>query len=150
MKTIVLVSTILFLVPLALEAQSTLNFPHVLEAADFATAGFALVNPGLMDATVTFTLFGTDGSTLSTSSQPIKAASQIAKLAKQLFPGTASGWVQVTSTTSGLQGFWFGGDLVSFADGSEPAPSATELVLPMIAPSSDIHVANTGNAPVTL
>jgi hypothetical protein len=53
----------------------------------------------------------------------------------------------VTSATVGLQGFWFGGDFVSFADGSDPAPSAPELVFPMISPSSEIHVANTGAAP---
>src|SRR5207237_2087456 len=51
---------------------------------------------------------------------------------------------------TGLQGFWFGGDLITFGDGAEAASSASDLILPMIAPSSEIHVTNTGPAPAVI
>jgi hypothetical protein len=142
-RAFLLLINIVFL-PLCSLAQSTLNFPHVLEPPDFATSGFAVVNPGPTDAKATFTLFGADGSVVSTSSiQMIGARGQLAIVASQLFPPVLAGWVQVTSDTAGLQGFWFAGDLVNFADGAEAAPSGTELVLPMVAPSSEIDIANT-------
>jgi len=150
MKTILLALISLFLFPLYTQAQSTLNFPHVLAPADFATVGFAVVNPGASDATATFTLFAVDGSVLGTATQTVRARGQIAKLATDLFAPKASGWVQLTSATTGLQGFSFAGDFLTFADGAEPAPSASELVLPIVTPSSEIHVANTGSADVTV
>src|SRR4029077_10972970 len=79
------------------------------------------------------------------------ARGQLARLASELFPATlAAGWVQVTSPTTGLQGFWFGGDFTTIGDGSEPATSASELVLPMITPVSEVHVVNTGTTDVTV
>ncbi|MBI2149399.1 MAG: hypothetical protein HYU27_02185, partial [Acidobacteria bacterium] len=57
-----------------------------------------------------------------------------------------AGWVQAVSATSGLQGFWVGGDFVTFMDGSEAAASSVELVLPLplVSPQFELHVANTG------
>ena len=149
MKTVVLALASIIFLPLTSQTQSVLNFPHVLDPQDFATTGFAVVNSSPSDATVTFSLFGANGSVLSTSQQPLRKGSQIAKLGSQLFSATRAGWVSVTSAAS-LQGFWFADDLVTFAEGSEPAASASDLVLPMIAPSSEIHVANTGTAPATI
>jgi hypothetical protein len=148
-KAFLLLINIVFL-PLCSLAQSTLNFPHVLEPPDFANSGFAVVNPGPADAAATFTLFGADGSVVGTSTRTIGARGQLARVASQLFPPVLAGWVQVTSDTAGLQGFWFAGDLVNFADGAEAAPSGTELVLPMVAPSSEIDIANTGATDVTI
>jgi hypothetical protein len=150
MRTALLVLLSIIFLPLCSLAQSTLNFPHVLEPPDFGNSGFAIVNPGPADAAATFTLFGADGSAVSTSTQTIRARGQLAKVASQLFPPTLAGWVQVTSDTAGLQGFWFAGDMVNFGDGAEAAPSGTELVLPMVAPSSEIDIANTGTTDVTI
>ncbi|PYS14824.1 MAG: hypothetical protein DMG15_06755 [Acidobacteria bacterium] len=109
------------------------------------------MNPGATDATATFTLFGPDGTALKSSTQKIGARGQLARLASELFPATlTAGWVRVASAATGLQGFWFGGDFVNTGDGSEPAASASELVLPMITPVSEIHVANTGSTDVTV
>jgi len=150
MRRFFLVLLSIIFLPLCSLAQSTLNFPHVIEPPDLATTGFAIVNPGPTDAAATFTLFGADGSVVGTSTQTIAARGQLAKLASQLFPPVLAGWVRVTSDTAGLQGFWFAGDLVNFADGAEAAPSGTELVLPMVAPSSEIDIANTGTTDVTI
>src|SRR5438132_6710802 len=150
LRTAFLVLLSIIFLPLCSLAQSTLNFPHVLEPPDFATSGFAIVNPGASDATATFTLFGVDGRVVGTSNQTIAARGQLAKVASQMFQPVLAGWVQVTSDTAGLQGFWFAGDMVNFADGAEAAPSGTELVLPMVAPSSEIDIANTGTTDVTI
>ena len=149
-KAVVVLICVVFL-PVCSPAQSILNFPHVLGPLEFGTTGFAVVNPGATEAIATFTLFGPDGVALKSSDQRIRAGGQIAKLASELFPATlAAAWVQVSSATAGLQGFWFGGDFANVGDGSEPSASAPELVVPMITPISEIHVANTGSLDVTV
>ena len=151
MKTTVLAIIAIISAPLLSLGQSTLSFPRALQPADFSPTGFAIVNPASTNATITFTLYGADGNALQSSSQPLKAGGQIAKLASELFPRSVNtGWVQATSSTSGLQAFWFGGDLSTFADGAEAAPSSAELVLPLIAPQSEIDIANTGASDVTV
>src|SRR5207244_4423597 len=99
MRTAFLVLLSIIFLPLCSLAQSTLNFPHVLEPPDFPNSGFAIVNPGPTDAAGTFTLFGADGSVVGTSSQTIRAGGQFAKVANQLFQPVLAGWVQVTSDT---------------------------------------------------
>ena len=137
--------------PAICHAQSTLSFARAMQPADFRTTGFAVVNPAATSATVSFSLYGAGGSPEQVSTLTIPARGQAAKLASELFTSTrASGWVQATSDTTGLQGFWFAGDFSTFADGAEAAPSSNELVLPLIAPQSEIDIANTGNADVTL
>src|SRR2546427_2395424 len=149
MAVFVFISVLFF--PICSRAQSLLNFPHVLGPLEFGTTGFAVVNPGATDAMATFTLFGPDGTSLKSSTRKIGSRGQLARLASELFPATlAAGWVQVTSPTTGLQGFWFGGDFATIGDGSEPAASASELILPMITPGSEIHVVNTGSTDVTV
>jgi len=149
-KAVVAFICVVFL-PICSPAQSILNFPHVLGPLEFDTTGFAVVNPGATEAIATFTLFGPDGVALKSSDQRIRARGQIAKLASELFPATlVAAWVQVSSATAGLQGFWFGGDFANIGDGSEPAASAPELVVPMITLISEIHVANTGSLDVTV
>jgi hypothetical protein len=139
------------LLPLCSFAQSTLNFPRVMQPQEFSTTGFALINPGADNALVTYTLYGENGTELGTTTQTIPARGQLAKLANELFPGaTGAGWIQATTPVSGVEGFWFGGDLATFADGAEAAPSSNELVLPLINPFAEINVTNTGNADVTV
>jgi hypothetical protein len=132
-------------------AQSTLSFARAMQPADFNTTGFALVNPSSTSAAVTFSLYPQNGGTPQQVSRPIPARGQMARLAKELFPDAPTGgWVQATSATPGLQGFWFGGDLSTFADGAEAAVSSNELVLPFIAPQSEINIINTGDSDVTV
>src|SRR5581483_1344421 len=102
---------LLLCLPFIAQGQSTLNFPRAMAPGDFKTTGFAIVNPGPLDATATFTLYGSDATALGTSTQTIVKRGQISKLGSDLFPNaTASGWVQATSSIAGLQGFWLGGD----------------------------------------
>jgi hypothetical protein len=119
--------------------------------ADYKTTGFAIVNPGATNASVTFTLYGSDGTSQSTSTQTIPARGQLSKLGSDFFPGSqVSGWVQATSPVSGLQGFWLAGDFATFTDGAEAAPSSSELVVPLMAPQSEIDIANTSNADIVV
>jgi hypothetical protein len=137
--------------PVLSYGQSTLSFPRVIQQGEFTTTGLALVNPESTSAIIRFTLYGADGNPGGTVEQTIPARGQLARLARELFPtATGAGWVQVTSTNTGLQGFWFAGDLATYADGAEAAPSSTELVLPIISPQSEIHIANTGASEVTV
>jgi hypothetical protein len=151
MKTAILAVIAAISLPALSHGQSTLSFPRVMRPQDFSTTGFAIVNPGPANASVTFTLFDAGGVSRGTTSQTITARGQLARLAIELFPGaTTTGWVQATSASSGLQGFWFAGDFSSFGDGAEAAPSSTELVLPLINPGSEIDITNTGTSDVTL
>lgn len=132
-------------------AQSTLNFPRAFTPSDLGSTGFAVVNPGSSSASATFTLRGTDGSTLATDTQTVAAGGQLAKLGSELFPGAAgSGWIQLTSDSTGLQGFWLGGDFTTFTDGAEAAPSAIDLVFPLVASDTEMNIANTAGTPVTV
>lgn len=151
MRTRVPALLAILLLPLFCYGQSTLTFPRVMRSQDLGTTGFAIINPSSSIASVTFTLYGADGSVQTASPQMIGIRGQLAKLASEIFPGaTAGGWVQVTSGITGLQGFWFGGDLVTFGDGAEAATSSNELVLPMVSTQSEIHIVNTGTTSATV
>jgi hypothetical protein len=52
-------------------SQSTLNFPRSFTQQDRQSTGFAIVNPGPIDAAATFTLWGGDGSALATANRTI-------------------------------------------------------------------------------
>ena len=132
------------LVPATVFGQSTLNFPRLYTQSDLALTGFAIVNPGSADATATFTLRDTTGSTVATTTQTIDTGGQFARLGSELFPSaTTPGWVQMTSDTTGLQGFWIGGDFATFTDGAEAAPSVASSMFPLVASSTEINIANT-------
>ena len=151
MRTGVLAVLASISMPILSFAQSTLNFPRVLQQGEFSSTGFALINPEPSPASVTFTLLGADGSSQATATLPIPARGQLARLGRELFPAaTGSGWVQATSASSGLQGFWFSGDLATYADGAEAAASSNDVVLPLIGPDTDIHIANTGSTDATV
>jgi hypothetical protein len=150
MRTTVLAVVAIISLPLVSHAQSTLNFPRVIPPAEFATTGFAVANPGPAAAAVTFTLYAADGS-FQQSPLTIPARGQRARLASELFPSAQKpGWVQATATVSGLQGFWFGGNFVTYADGAEAAASSSALVLPLVAPQSELDIVNTGAAALTV
>jgi hypothetical protein len=131
--------------------QSTLDFPRAIPPSELATTGFAIVNPGASPADVTFTLYAENGSVEKVANQRIAARGQLARAGRELFPDAANrGWVQATSLATGLQGFWVGGDFATVTDGAAAAPSSIQMILPFVAPDSEIHVANTGTDDVTL
>ncbi len=151
MRTTLLAVIAIITMPLFSRAQSTLSFPRVIPPAEFRATGFAIVNPGSTNATVIFTLFGEDGGVQQTSTQTIVARGQLAKFASEFFPAAKNaGWVQAASAAPGLQGFWLGGDMTTFADGAEAAPSSSEMVVPLTTGNSEIDIANTGAADVTM
>jgi hypothetical protein len=149
-KKIVIILSMLAL-PVPLLGQSTLNFTRAYTPADLTTTGFAIVNPGPTDATVTFRLLSASGATLSVGSQSVRGRGQIARLGSEYFQNaTTAGWVQATSPTSGLQGFWIGGDFSTYTDGADGAVPATDQILPLVAGQTEINIANPGNSTITV
>lgn len=142
---------LLLALPLTGFSQSSLNFPRLYTVADLGSTGFAAVNPSSTAATLTFTLYSATGASLATSPQSIPARAQISLLGNQLFPSaSAPGWVQAVSTTTGLQGFWLGGDFANIMDGAEAAPVGTEFIFPLATSTTELNVANISGTTNTL
>ncbi len=138
-----IIVSVLLLVSTPLNAQSTLTFARVMSAAELSLTGYAVVNPGRTSANVLFALRAFDGTLINSSVQVVPAGGQVARLASELFPNAAAGgWVQAASASPNLRGFWLGGDFATFADSAEAAPSAGELVLPVISTDSEVHFVN--------
>jgi hypothetical protein len=136
---------LLLAVPMMGFGQSTLNFPRAFTVSDLGATGFAVVNPGGSPATATFTLYSASGAAIGTSTQIVPATGQLAKLGTELFASASqAGWVQLTSATNGLQGFWLGGDFSSYTDGAEAAGTATDVIFPLVTQSTEINIANPG------
>ncbi len=134
---------VILLLPSPAKAQSTLNFARVMDPVDFPLTGYAVVNPTSSEARVTFTLFDGKGVARGVSPVSIPAGGQIARVGSDLFPGaTVTGWVQATSATPNLRGFWLGGDWVNTTDGTEAAPSASQFVLPVVTTQTEIELVN--------
>src|SRR5205823_84821 len=124
-------------------AQTVLQFPRVVSNASTFT-GLAVSNPTPVEAPVTFTAYLPDGSTFAppgiANPQTIKipAGGQLAKLFSEVF-GTRdfNGWVQATSSSSGLTGFFLNGNgALTDLDGSGAIDPAAEFVLPFAAEDS--------------
>ena len=128
--------------PAALDAQSVLTFPRVLTAAEMPLTGYAVVNPTPEAANVLFSLYSTSGNSAGNFSVSVRPGGQISRLASELFPRATAGWVQVTSDTNGLRGFWLGGDFVNFADGAEAASGVNEFVFPLVSGNAEIDIVN--------
>jgi len=119
------------------QAQSVLNFART--TVDGVTnAGLGVVNPTTNFVDAQFTLYGFDGNPVSTGlvnpvSYRIPPRGQLSMLASEVF-GTAAtdGWVQVTSSTSGLIGSIFSGDFISTLEGLAPLPAYAIQVVPGI------------------
>ena len=101
-------------------------------------ANFSIVNPTSNYADVQFTYYGMDGNPVSSGLvNPVRYRvspnGQFSMRASELFAGsTADGWVQVTSTTSGLTGFYLYGDFATTLEGSDSAPPLNEQIVPVI------------------
>src|SRR2546425_7837144 len=118
-------------------AQTVLTFAKAT-VNDRFNAGFTVTNPTSNYADVQFTLYGVDGNPVSSGLvNPVRyrvaPKGQISMLATDLFAGSrVDGWVQVTSPTSGLAGYYFSGDFTTTLAGAESAPALTTQVVPVI------------------
>jgi len=123
-------------------AQSVLNFAGITR--DARQQGIAIINPNTYYADVQLTLYGLDGNPVGGLMNPINQRiapkSQLQMLASELFiAGTAEGWVQATSVSSGLTGFYFAGDFNSALDASEASTPMLMQVLPLIREDQTNH-----------
>ncbi len=146
----VAVCFLLLALPRIVWGQSTLNFPKLFTPADLVSSGYAIANPGSTSATVTFVLYSSTGKAVTSAQRSLAPGTQESKLFagdNQLFglaPLEAGGWVQATSPTSGLVGFWlvFDNAFAVSGDGAEAASAATTQVIPMVAGTTELNIAN--------
>jgi hypothetical protein len=123
----------------------TLNFPRAYTPGEFASTRFSVVNPGIAEAKVQFTMYSAAGAAVSTSTETIAAGAQMSKLGAEILQGVnQSGWVQATSDTIGLEALWIGVDGPSTMDGGRAAPESADLLFPFVTPQTEVNVANTG------
>lgn len=146
-------------------AESRLIFPRLLFQAGRLT-GIAIANPSTTAAQVTFTVYNSDGSPYSgpgiinPQTATIPAGQQYARVATQIFaaPQGASPvrlWMDVTSPTDGLAGFFLDLDnSVNYMDGADLVGTGSNLILPLVenaaGSSTDISVINPGSTPVSV
>ena len=83
-----------------------------------------------------------------------KPGSQKARSGNELFATLGNGgWVQATSTVSGLRGFWLNYDSgLTYLDGAAAAATAVDEIIPLVAATTEVNVANPnpGSQVVTL
>jgi hypothetical protein len=132
---------------LPLSASTRLIFPRiVLQQGRFS--GLAIANPTTGSATITLKAYTGEGALFAgagvtnPNSKTLAAGEQYVALAKQIFTPPASIgeastptnlWVEVTSATDGLTGFFLDGDDgLNFMDGSDVGASGIELILPIV------------------
>ncbi|MBI4474798.1 MAG: hypothetical protein HY646_19155, partial [Acidobacteria bacterium] len=132
---------ILLLSPLSAAAQTVLHFPRVISQGSVFT-GLAVSNPTPGEVSVTYTAFEPAGTALSGEgvTNPvtvrIPAGGQSAKLFSDLFGTTApfNGWVQATSSTRGVTGFFLNGNnALTDLDGAGSVEATADLVLALAA-----------------
>jgi len=138
---------------------STLNFPRLGFDTNTFT-GVAFVNPNAADAEVTIKAYGTDGNLIqgvagfkNTVQLTIPALRQVALTTTEIFgaalPADQFGWMQATSTSDGITGFFlFLDGSITLFDGADLPESARKLVVPRIREgegySTEINIINPG------
>ncbi len=132
---------------LPLSASTRLIFPQiVLQQGRFS--GLAIANPTSGPVSITLNAYTSEGILFTASGvtnpviKPLAAGEQYVALAKQIFspppsvgeaPTPTRLWVEVTSATDGLTGFFLDGDdSYNFMDGSDVGSSGIELILPIV------------------
>jgi hypothetical protein len=121
----------------AASAQSVLNFAKATVNGRL-NAGFAVTNPSSNYVDLQFTLYGLDGNPVSTGLvNPVRyrvaPKGQISMLASDVFAASkVDGWVQVTSSASGLGGYYLSGDFASALGGAESSPALGTQVIPVV------------------
>jgi hypothetical protein len=141
----------------AAHAQSVLNFARttVNERSD---ARVTVTNPTSNYTDVQFTFYGLDGNPVSSGLgvNPVRyrvaPRGQVSMTATDMFAGfQADGWIQATSASSGLLGFYTSGDVSSTLEGSEASLAYTSQLIPVIREdqnnSTELVVLNPGTAP---
>jgi hypothetical protein len=124
--------------------QTVLNFPRVISSNDVIT-GLAVTNPTSSEASISFTAFDPSGNppTGTNVQNPVTAkippGGQFSKAAAELFNlPNFNGWVQATSSTSGLAGFFINSNPAGTdQDGAGAVEAASELMLPLVASDTD-------------
>ncbi len=117
--------------------ESVLNFARTT-VSDQLSAGIAVTNPTSTYADVQFTLYSLDGNTVSSGLvNPVRyrvaPRGKISMRATEIFAASrVEGWVQATSSTSGLLGFYFTGDANSSLEGTEASPAFASQMIPII------------------
>ncbi|MBI4472495.1 MAG: PPC domain-containing protein [Acidobacteria bacterium] len=143
-------------------AQSVLNFARTT-VNERISAGIAVTNPSTNYADVQFTFWGNEGNPLSSGLvNPVRyrlpPKGQISLMASELFASSnMDGWVQATSSTSGLIGSYLSGNFTSTLEGAEASPALSAQLVPVVRQDqinrTDLIVINpgatNGNAVVT-
>lgn len=134
-------------------AQSVLNFPRAHHEGAEDT-GLAITNPNAYYADVQLAFYASDGSLVANGlinpvSYRIPPRSQLSRMISDLFAaGRVEGWIQATSTSSGLVGFSFTGDFATTLEGGEPAVPMLAQSLPLLREGpttrTDVNVINPG------
>ena len=153
MKANVRLASVVFVLifPVIAIGQTTLNFPLPVDAASGSQVGYALVNPNRASATVSFKSYDEVGAETGSTSVSIPAGGQVSRLFSELFTNTtANGWVQATSSASGVQGFTLGGDFVNNVDGVASASAAVDQVFPLMGNTTAIVVTNPTSYQISL
>src|SRR5436190_9318129 len=119
----------------AQSVQSVLNFTGTAPG-DAGPSSIAITNPTSNFADVQFTLYNGDGTPAPAPVNPVSyrvaPKAQIAKKPDEIFGPHRSGWIQATSLTSGLEGFYFVGDSKNALEGAEaPLTGALTQVVPL-------------------
>lgn len=158
-KRSLLTLTLLFLVVGSASGQSVLGFPRAIVDGAQDT-GVAITNPNPYFADVLLTLYAPDGTPVANGlinpvSYRIAPKSQLQMQVSKLFAaGNAEGWIQVTSTSSGLIGYYFNGDYRETLEGAETALPMLNQSIPLIREDpttrTDLFVANPGNLSASL
>ena len=120
-------------------AQTVLHFPRVI-STDALSTGIAISNPTPLPATLTLTALEADGTLLVTTGENpvslvVPADGQITRNFPELFAGSTNfnGWIEATSETSGLMGFYLNGSSsLGDLDGAAVKEPATEFLLPFV------------------
>jgi len=149
----------LFFVSSAL-AQTVLNFPRIISSSS-VFSGLAVGNPTPTSASVTFTAFLLDGTQLTAPglqnpvTLQIPAGGQAAKVFSDIFGSRDfNGWVQASSSTKGLTGFFLNGNTsLTDLDGAGAVDPTAEFILPLAAEDStaktEITILNVNADPAT-
>jgi YVTN family beta-propeller protein len=138
--------------------QSVLNFPRVISSQQTFT-GIAVSNPSSLQASVTFAAFQADGTAFQNPrTVTIPAGGQYARQFSEIFPitGTFNGWLQATSATPGLTGFFLNANLsITDVDGAGAGVPSAEFILPITSEDEQARTeltllnTNTGSAAAT-
>jgi len=146
---------LLFLLTQVAHGQSVLHFARAVYGNAQDTR-LAITNPNSYHADVQLTFYGADGNPIANGmmnpvSYRIGPRSEFSMLASELFvAGSGDGWIQATSSSSGLSGFYLSGDFVKTMEGTETGTPQLIQSIPFLwdvqSSRSDIVIINPGTS----